>query len=170
MVLVRIVRARTTFLWWEEISLDQEEKVQKIIYSFREVNRFFYKQMWRHANELGVTIFQLQILKILSEHPNISLQELTNKTNTGKSTVSSTVDRLVKAEYVKRESSEEDRRAVVLSLTKLGETKKVEGNALYLKRLSRLNEIDEADIERIVELHELIRDKIKITGDDKLER
>ncbi|ASK61697.1 transcriptional regulator [Virgibacillus phasianinus] len=149
--------------------MDQEEKVSEIIHSFRDVNRFFYKQMWHHANELGVTIVQLQILKILAENPNISLQELTKKMSSGKSTVSSIVDRLVKAEYVKRERSKEDRRAIVLSLTKLGETKKVEGHTLFIKRLSRLNEIDEADIEKLVELHDLIKEKIKITGDDELE-
>lgn len=157
-------------LEWGKLQVNQEEKVQDVIYSFRDVNRFFYKQMWQHANELGVTIVQLQILKILSDKPNISLQELTKKMRTGKSTVSSIVDRLVKADYVKREQSEEDRRAIVLSLTKLGETKKVEGHGLFIKRLSRLNEIDEADIEKLIELHELIKDKIKITGDDEVER
>lgn len=150
--------------------MDQEEKVQSVIHSFRDVSRFFYKQMWQHANELGVTIVQLQILKILAENPNISLQELTKRMSSGKSTVSSTVDRLVKADYVKRDRSEEDRRAIVLSLTKLGETKKKEGQTLFIKRLSRLNEIDEAEIEKLIELHELIKEKIKITGDDQLER
>lgn len=149
--------------------MNQEEKVQEIIYSFRDVNRFFYKQMWQHANELGVTIVQLQILKILADDPNISLQQLTKKMSSGKSTISSIVDRLVKADYVKRDRSKEDRRAIVLSLTKLGETKKVEGNELFIKRLSRLNEIDETDIKKLIELHELIKDKIKITGDDPLE-
>lgn len=150
--------------------MNQEEKVQEIIYSFRGVNRFFYKQMWQHANELGVTLVQLQILKILADDPNISLQALTKKMSSGKSTISGTVDRLVKADYVKREHSKEDRRAIVLSLTKLGEAKKIEGNELYIKRLSRLNEIEEADIEKLLELHELIKDKIKVTGDDPLER
>lgn len=150
--------------------MESEEKVREIVYSFRDVNRFFYKQMWHHANELGVTIVQLQILKILSENPNISLQALTNKMNIGKSTVSSTVDRLVKAEFIKREQSTQDRRAIVLTLTKLGKVKEKDGHALFYDRLSRLNEIDDADLKKLKELHETIREKIKITGDDEVER
>ncbi|WP_404450819.1 MarR family transcriptional regulator [Virgibacillus necropolis] len=150
--------------------MESEEKIHEVIQSFREVNRFFYKQMWQHANELGVTIVQLQILKILSDNPNISLQELTNKMSVGKSTVSSTVDRLVKAEYIIRERSEKDRRSIVLTLTKLGASKEKEGHALFYNRLSRLNEVDDADLEKLKDLHETIKEKIKITGDDEVER
>ncbi|GAB3054656.1 MarR family winged helix-turn-helix transcriptional regulator [Virgibacillus ainsalahensis] len=147
--------------------MDKEEKISNIIYSFREVNKFFYKQMWHHANELGVTVVQLQIMKILSEQPDMSLLKLTKKMNIGKSTVSSTVDRLVKADYIKREQSEADRRAIVLNLTELGKTKEREGHALFYKRLSRLDEISDEDTEKLFELHQLIKEKIKVNGDEK---
>ncbi|WP_099158885.1 MarR family winged helix-turn-helix transcriptional regulator [Virgibacillus ndiopensis] len=147
--------------------MDSDKKIRDIIFSFREVNRFFYKQMWQHANELGVTIVQLQILKILSEEPNLSLLSLTKKMSAGKSTISSTVDRLVKADYVKRERSTEDRRAIILNLTPLGEEKKKEAHALFMQRLSKLHEISDSDVEQLIEIHQLIKEKIKITGDDE---
>ncbi|MEC5426072.1 MarR family transcriptional regulator [Virgibacillus sp. C22-A2] len=150
--------------------MNSDEKISKTIHSFREVNKFFYRQMWQHANELGVTIVQLHILKILSEEPDLSLQELTKKMNTSKSTVSSTVDRLVKANYIERERSKEDRRAIVLNLTKLGEHKEKEGHALFFKRLSKLGDISEEDVENLLSLHQLIIEKINVTGDEKNDR
>lgn len=150
--------------------MTSDDNISKIIQSFREVNSFFYKQMWQHANELGVTLVQLQVLKTLSANPGSSLQELTKKMHAGKSTISSTVDRLVKANYVKRERSMDDRRAIVLSLTALGKEKEKEGHTLFHERLSKLNEINDDDVKKIMELHQLIKEKIKVTGDDGIDR
>ncbi|WP_249872202.1 MarR family winged helix-turn-helix transcriptional regulator [Oceanobacillus saliphilus] len=147
--------------------MDKHEKITKIIYSFREVNNFFYKQMWHHANEMGVTVVQLQILKLLSQEPNLSLQELTGKMNISKSTVSSTVDRLVKASYIEREQSLTDRRSIVLNLTVLGKKKEIEGNQLFQKRLKDLNDISDEDTEKLLELHQLVKEKINVNGDEQ---
>lgn len=141
--------------------MDNYEKISNIIYSFREVNKFFYRQMWQHANELGVTIVQLQIMKIIDEEANMSLQDLTNKMNVNKSTVSSTVERLVKAGYIKRQQSEKDRRAIVLNLTEIGKEKQLEGHHLFYERLKHLNEISDEDVETLLDLHQLIKEKIR---------
>ncbi|WP_067729672.1 MarR family winged helix-turn-helix transcriptional regulator [Oceanobacillus damuensis] len=147
--------------------MDTDNKITKIIYSFREIDKFFYKQMWHHANELGITIVQLQILKLISLEPNLSLQELSRKMNLSKSTVSSTVDRLVKASYIKREQSMTDRRAIVLNLTELGKTKEKEGQQLFHQRLRNLNDISDEEIEKLLELHQLVKEKIKVNGDEQ---
>ncbi|WP_337019627.1 MarR family winged helix-turn-helix transcriptional regulator [Oceanobacillus massiliensis] len=146
--------------------MDKGEKVDKIISSFHEVNKFFYKQMWHLANELGVTVSQLQILKLISQEPNLGLHELTKKMKINKSAVSSTVDRLVKASYLKREQSQTDRRAIILNLTELGEEKEREGQKLFRERLRHLNTIRDEDIEILLELHQLVKEKIKENGDE----
>lgn len=126
--------------------------------------------MWHHANELGVTVVQLRFLKTISDFPDISLLDLAEKMEMSKSTASSVVERLVKAGLVKREKSEKDRRAVVLQLTVLGEEKEKEGHALFHKRMERLHELSEEDVQHLLDLHNRIAEKIVLNGDDEIER
>ncbi|MFC2948841.1 MarR family winged helix-turn-helix transcriptional regulator [Virgibacillus sediminis] len=147
--------------------MEKEEKVTKILYSFREVNKYFYRQMWHHADEMGVTLVQLQIMKLVSEEPNMSLGELTRKMNLGKSTVSSTVDRLVKAGHLQREQSKKDRRAIILNLTEEGRAKQKEGIERYHKRLHKLGDITDEDAETLLRLHQMVQEKIKLNGDEE---
>jgi DNA-binding MarR family transcriptional regulator len=149
--------------------VNQNEKISEVLRSFRTVNKYFYKQMWHHANELGVTVVQLRILKIISDFPDISLLELTEKMEMSKSTASSIVERLVKAGLVKREKSKTDRRALVLQLTALGKEKEEEGHALFHERLERLHELSGEDVQQLLHLHEQIAEKITINGDDEIE-
>jgi MarR family transcriptional regulator, organic hydroperoxide resistance regulator len=146
--------------------MEKDKKISSIISSFREVDKFFYKQMWHHANELGVTVVQLRILKLISQKPNLSLQELTEKMEINKSTVSATVDRLVKASYIKREQSTIDRRAIVLNLTVLGNEKEKEGHQLFYKRLRGLNDISDEDVKSLLKLHQLVKEKMNVNGDE----
>ncbi|GAB3808182.1 MarR family winged helix-turn-helix transcriptional regulator [Virgibacillus kimchii] len=150
--------------------MDQREKISEILSSFRKVNKYLYRQMWHHANELGVTVVQLRFLKIISDCPDISLLEVTDKMEMSKSTASSVVDRLVKAGLVKREKSKTDRRAVVLRLTALGEEKEKEGYALFHQRMERLHELSEQDVRKLLHLHDQIAEKITVDGDDNFER
>lgn len=147
--------------------MEKDEKINGIVSSFREVNKYFHKQMWQHANELGVTLVQLQIMKIISEEKDMSLLDLSGKMHINKSTVSSTVDRLVKAEYIQRERSREDRRAIVLNVTELGMEKLTKGYALFYKRLERLDEISEEEAKNLFRLHQLVKEKININGDEE---
>ncbi|MCT1577266.1 MarR family transcriptional regulator [Oceanobacillus kimchii] len=149
--------------------MNDEEKITKIIHSFREVNRFFYKQMWHHANDLGITVVQLQTMKYISEQPNISLQQLAEKMNINKSTVSSTVDRLVKASFIKREQSTSDRRAINLNLTEEGKKKEAEGKKLFHARLHKLSEVSDEDTESLFRLHQLIKEKLAVERSDQHE-
>ncbi|MFA1822725.1 MarR family winged helix-turn-helix transcriptional regulator [Virgibacillus oceani] len=150
--------------------MDQSEKISKILSSFRKVNKYFYKQMWHHANELGVTVVQLRCLKSISDFPDISLLELTDKMEMSKSTASSVVDRLVRAGLVKREKSKTDRRAVILQLTTLGKEKEKEGLALFHERIERLHELSKEDVQQLLHLHDQIAEKISFDGDDEIER
>ncbi|WP_042220764.1 MarR family winged helix-turn-helix transcriptional regulator [Oceanobacillus manasiensis] len=147
--------------------MEKEDKIRQITYSFRKMHHLFYKQMWHHANQLGVTVVQLQILKILDDEPNLSLAQLCERLNSGKSAVSTTVDRLVKANYIKRDHSKADRRAIVLTLTPLGKEKKEEGRAIYFQQLSPLGDISEQDMDELLRLHQLVQDKMNLIGDDK---
>ena len=146
--------------------MEEYETIRKLISSFREVNQQFYQRTWQHADDLGVTIFQLQILRVLSTQSNLSLQDLTKELHVGKSTVSSTVDRLVKAGLIKREQSDKDRRAIVLNLTDLGREKQKSGQALFYERLKGLDHIPQDRIDELLEIHQLIIKNLKCIGED----
>ena len=68
----------------------------------------------------GVNKQQCFVLVEIGRVPGISLKELADRIHTDKSTVSRTVDDLVKNGYVVRKPSEMDRRYVELSLTEMG--------------------------------------------------
>lgn len=77
----------------------------------------------------GVTLAQCHVLLEVEDAGPVSLTELKNRLILDKSTVSRTVDSLVKAGTVKREEGEEDRRYSVLELTETGkeEVRRING-------------------------------------------
>lgn len=60
---------------------------------------------------------QGRILFVLWSKDGISIQELAKKTSLGKSTLTSMLDRLEQAGFVKRVPSKEDRRTILIKLT-----------------------------------------------------
>jgi len=68
-----------------------------------------------------ITPEQLFILRYLKRNSDVSSSELADLLCVGKSTISSTINRMVNKGYVERIPSQEDRRVVYLSLTEEGE-------------------------------------------------
>jgi MarR family transcriptional regulator, organic hydroperoxide resistance regulator len=72
---------------------------------------------------------QGRILFVLWQKDGISIQELAKRTSLGKSTLTSMLDRLEQAGFVKRVPSKEDRRTILIKLTE----KDCECRDLYAK-------------------------------------
>jgi DNA-binding MarR family transcriptional regulator len=69
-------------------------------------------------NELNeISPAQGRILFVLWNRDSISIQELAKKTSLGKSTLTSMLDRLEQAGFLKRVPSKEDRRTILIKLT-----------------------------------------------------
>ena len=79
--------------------------------------RTFEKQA---QSRYGLGAAQMFILHILARESELSLNELAQRTATDQSSASLAVGKLVSEGYVRRASSEEDRRQVRLSLTPRG--------------------------------------------------
>jgi DNA-binding MarR family transcriptional regulator len=75
----------------------------------------------RAADEEPLSMGQLHMLEILRERP-VSLSDLAARHRVAPSTMSRTVDVLVKRAWVSRRSDPADRRQVILSLTPEGES------------------------------------------------
>jgi len=96
------------------------ERVRK----FRENLRVFERELAIQNNSgccCGVSISQCHALMELAKIENLTLNELSERLSLDKSTVSRTVDSLVKLEYINREIPAENRRTTNISLTKNGE-------------------------------------------------
>ena len=77
-----------------------------------------------HSNFLSktnITSAQMIMLVSIHDHGRCKLKTLAKERNISPPTATGLIDRLVKAGYVKRESDPEDRRVVIVSLTKKGQ-------------------------------------------------
>jgi DNA-binding MarR family transcriptional regulator len=108
---------------------------------------------------------QFKVLRTLQEEPNISLGELADRLQVGNSTMSGIVERLVKAGYLLRERSEDDRRTLLLRLTEEGKERQNQTYDIFMKRMSKILEIPDKEIEQLLQLHQLIIEKIKPNGE-----
>ena len=116
----------------------------------------------------GVSTMQCFIIVEIGRHPGISLKELAAILRTDKSSVSRSIEELVRKEYVERKSSEEDRRWVVLNLLPNGiaHFEKIE-NDMNLKFEEILNEIPEEKQNQVIEALQLYITAIKNTEEKK---
>lgn len=123
----------------------------------RQVGGRIAERMLREYN-IEITAAQGRIMFALWQQDGVSINELAKKTQLGKSTLTSMLDRLEKMGYVKRRRSGQDRRKILIRRTKKDralEGKYVEVSQqmtkLYYKDFSK-NEIDrfEKDLARIL--------------------
>jgi DNA-binding MarR family transcriptional regulator len=90
--------------------------VEAVIYLQAESRRLAKEQCARH----GITATQLNVLKLLQEIGELSLSELSRRMAARNSTLTGIIDRMVAAELVTREQSDEDRRVWRIQLTPRG--------------------------------------------------
>jgi len=95
-----------------------------VVRKFRESIRHIERELNIQSNATcceGVTLAQCHTLLEVYSHESINLNDLSEKLFLDKSTVSRTIDSLVKNGTVNRVIPEENRRKVTISLTKKGD-------------------------------------------------
>lgn len=103
---------KTTF----EMKSELVQRYRKILRRFE--RELFFQNVSSCCN--GVSLPQCHALLEVENQENITVTELSEKLTLEKSTVSRTVDNLVKKGYLNREIPEDNRRTVKLQLTKEG--------------------------------------------------
>ncbi|NUK31409.1 MarR family transcriptional regulator [Parageobacillus sp. VR-IP] len=135
---------------------------KEIMYSVFRMQKALYRLVREDAARVGITEVQLMILYTLLKKENIRLNDLAEKLNLSNSNVSGTVDRLVSAGLVVRETSKQDRRAVVLSLTDRGRQAIQEAfnhESVLRKRLKRIEEtFKEEEIVQYLSIQQKMKD------------
>jgi DNA-binding MarR family transcriptional regulator len=102
--------------------MDKRPETQVILDSFRRIVRVLRESSRAAEQRVGLTGAQLFVMQTLARHPQLSVNELADRTRTHQSTVSVVVSKLVERGLVRRESSTSDARRVVLALTPEGKT------------------------------------------------
>ena len=74
-----------------------------------------------HFSKIDVTPAQIIMLASIRDHDHCKIKTLARERNISPPTATGLMDRLVKGGYIKRERDTEDRRAVIVSLTKKGD-------------------------------------------------
>jgi MarR family transcriptional regulator, lower aerobic nicotinate degradation pathway regulator len=93
---------------------------QRILDSVRRLVRLLRLSDRAAQTEVGLSAAQLFVLHELGKTPELSLNELAERTRTDQSSVSVVVTRLVEAGLIERRRADDDARRLVLTLTKSG--------------------------------------------------
>jgi len=140
-----------------EFPLQENEDIQMIFQSFREVNQAFHQSMTQTTQRLGITAIQYFVLKIVSENPGIGLNELSDKIFSVTSTASGIVDRMVRAGWLSRERPPTNRRSISLTLTSEGRDLAGRVKALRQSQLNAIiSQISPQDVAELQRIHKQI--------------
>ncbi len=89
-----------------------------LIAKIHQLSGRIFSKLLKENNITKINPSQGRILFVLWNEKKITFNDLAQKTSLGKSTLTSMLDRLEKAEYVKRVSSKKDRRTVFIKRTR----------------------------------------------------
>ncbi len=88
----------------------------------RDINTKLTNNINREFKDTGLTLPQINVIKILAAHKKLKVSELGMEMGLTNATVSSLLDRLEKQNLIRRERSANDRRVVYVQLTEDGVT------------------------------------------------
>lgn len=129
------------------------EKLDSIIFytidqSIRTYRNFAQKRL--RENGFKITIDQWLILKVMTENPGISQQEIAERVFKDNASVTRMIELLVKSDYLERKAHPEDRRKSNLKITKEG-VKVIEDvqNLVLENRKIALNGVSQKEMETL---------------------
>lgn len=140
------------------------QQAEEVVQSFVSINKNITRFTLQNAASLGLTLPQMGILNTISSIPGITLKEITVKLFIPKSTVSVSIEELVKAGLVERKASLDDRREINLKVTTKGRElskKSCESALSYRVMVSVLEKISDNDIQMLLHIHNEILTQLK---------
>lgn len=73
-----------------------------------------------YKDKFAITVTEWRIMAVLGEHPGISADEISAKTQIEKSILSRAIAKLLKRKFIERDVSEEDKRRSIINLSETG--------------------------------------------------
>ncbi|OLP44570.1 MarR family winged helix-turn-helix transcriptional regulator [Rhizobium oryziradicis] len=97
------------------------EQIEKLAIAFERFTRRFKVEEAAAALKNALNALDIQALLFISEHPECTLGDVARHLDVALTTMSSSVDRLVRKEMVERRRPQENRRSVSLNITQQGQ-------------------------------------------------
>ncbi|CAG7647583.1 MarR family winged helix-turn-helix transcriptional regulator [Paenibacillus allorhizosphaerae] len=148
--------------------MDYQDPIVKqsaaVLQSLWAINKITTRLSQQNASGLGLSLQQMAVLNTLFSSPGITLKEVTEKLDSAKSTISVSVDGLVRLGLVERLPSAGDRREVQLRLTAEGIelSKKSSQNAYsYRAMVSALSSMSKEDIDTLLRIHQELQARLE---------
>lgn len=151
-----------------EIISDKKKRFELAL-SYRRLQHKMRNVFRKYVNLDGLTEIQLLILKILDVHDALSLRELAEYIICSEGQTSLTVEELTDMGLVCRVRSEEDRRRVILTLTKEGAAKLdaiTGGGSDYARVMSRVFDLSEEEIDVLIKLNNRLIRNLATEGEN----
>ncbi|MHC0036955.1 MarR family winged helix-turn-helix transcriptional regulator [Pseudoneobacillus sp. C159] len=138
------------------------DQATQVLRSFRKIQGQFGKWIQTSLAKNKMNMPQFWILQMVSHNPMIAQKQIGERIQLPKSTLSTNVDGLVTAGFLDRVIPEENRREVLLQLTKEGEQKVKDihddPDGIYQKMSHILNKMPEESIANLIEIHQQLLD------------
>ncbi|WP_410771902.1 MarR family winged helix-turn-helix transcriptional regulator [Fontibacillus sp. BL9] len=97
-----------------------DEYIDRLLNAWSKTFRKMQSEIMQHR-ELGLTGPQFHMLALIAKKSSCNVSYLSDKLEVKPSAITVMADRLVQSGYIERRHDEQDRRAVLLSVTELGD-------------------------------------------------
>ena len=135
-----------------------------VLHSLWAIGKITTRLSQQNAAGLGLTLQQMAVLNTLFSAPGITLKEVTEKLDSAKSTISVSVDGLVRMGLVARNASGGDRREVQLELTPEGielSRKSTQNAYAYRAMADALASMPKEDIDALLRIHRELQARLE---------
>ena len=137
-----------------------EQPAEMVMETVNTVNRILKREIREHR-PVEMSMQQFRALRVVDRHPGESLSAVATHLGLTDASASKLVDGLVKSRLVKRIDATEDRRKVVLTLTRAGRRALESAQEAALGRIAGvLDALDDPDREAVIRAMSILRDAL----------
>ncbi|MBU5674091.1 MarR family winged helix-turn-helix transcriptional regulator [Paenibacillus brevis] len=132
------------------MDFDLDHYIERLLAAWSNSFRKIHSEIMQHS-ELGLTGPQFQMLSLIYRSESCNVSHLSEKLDVKPSAITVMADRLVQSGYIERRHDEQDRRAVLLSVTELGaDVYKEAGNRSRKVLRSHLSNLTPHELEVLI--------------------
>ncbi|GIO38813.1 MarR family transcriptional regulator [Paenibacillus antibioticophila] len=132
------------------MDFDLDHYIERLLAAWSNSFRKIHSEIMQHS-ELGLTGPQFQMLSLIYRSKSCNVSYLSEKLDVKPSAITVMADRLVQSGYIERRHDEQDRRAVLLSVTEHGaDVYKEAGNRSRKVLKAHLSDLTSHELETLI--------------------
>ena len=123
--------------------------------TLKDVWKLWYRQSEKNLSQIGMNNMEYSVLRILSENGTLSMVQIANMTMVTQGWITSIVDKLEERKLVERIRSSDDRRIIMIQITRAGTKMMARARELHVKfvedSISGLSDAESSDLLALLE-------------------